>query len=410
MLLDLGPVSYLDCAAFCLLLAPQLVWQAGLLETAWCVLRVLPFVLTQLPVAFIRERYLTARAARAAFVRRASPFEDLVVRCVRYGFVNIPPRVGRVFFAREVAVPFLWFRLLRHGYLRGSPVAWREHREGGLHGIWLIKHPSWEPDFVLYYVHGGGFSLGSPYFYLEYLLTWLSVLSGSGYSNPAIFALDYTLVPDAAFPTQVDETVTGYEHVLAVARDPSIVCVSGDSAGATLILCLLLRLGEESPGNGRGWRKHRLPIPELAVLISPWATLVSAQHSNTESDYLDARRLGHYGRRFAGSRTSVTDPLASPGSCRDGAWWKRSSPSRGVVVTYGTAEVLAPDIEELIGTLRGAGIEVGSHAELGGIHAWPVASLFLSGTRDGRLDGLRTVTREIRQRVPGRRVGDGKDG
>ena len=33
-----------------------------------------------------------------------------------------------MFFAKEVALPFLWFRLLRHGYL-GSPIHWREHRE-----------------------------------------------------------------------------------------------------------------------------------------------------------------------------------------------------------------------------------------------------------------------------------------
>jgi hypothetical protein len=49
MLLNLSPVSYLDCAVFCLLLAPQLVWQAGLLETAWCVLQALPFVCTFYP-------------------------------------------------------------------------------------------------------------------------------------------------------------------------------------------------------------------------------------------------------------------------------------------------------------------------------------------------------------------------
>lgn len=49
MLLNLNPVSYLDCAVFCLLLAPQLVWQAGLLETVWCVLQALPFVCTFYP-------------------------------------------------------------------------------------------------------------------------------------------------------------------------------------------------------------------------------------------------------------------------------------------------------------------------------------------------------------------------
>jgi hypothetical protein len=79
-------------------------------------------------VAFIHDRYLVPREKRSVFLRKASLFEDVVVRCVRYAFANIPPRIGRVFFAREVALPFLWFRLLRHGYL-GSPIHWREHRE-----------------------------------------------------------------------------------------------------------------------------------------------------------------------------------------------------------------------------------------------------------------------------------------
>ncbi len=46
MEMNLGPVSYLDCAVFCLFLAPQLVWQAGLFETVLCVVRALPFFCT----------------------------------------------------------------------------------------------------------------------------------------------------------------------------------------------------------------------------------------------------------------------------------------------------------------------------------------------------------------------------
>ncbi|KAK4039918.1 monoterpene epsilon-lactone hydrolase, partial [Parachaetomium inaequale] len=396
--LNLGPVSYLDCIVFCVFLAPQLVWQVGFFETAWCALQALPFLLAKLPVAFIRNRYLLPREKRSAFLRRASLFEDVVVRCVRYAFANIPPRIGRVFFAREVALPFLWFRLLRHGYL-GSPVHWREHRESEFRGIWLAKDPGKKPDFALYYAHGGGFSMGSSYFYLEYLLTWLSSLSAAGYKNPAIFALEYTLVPDASFPTQVEETLKGYEHVLEVVRDPSVVCVSGDSAGATLILCLLLRLGNNR-ANGHGHDKQPPPKPALAVLISPWATLVSTRHKNTASDYLDVQQLRHYGAQFAGSRISATDPLVSPGCCKDVLWWKRSSPTKGIVITHGTEEVLAPEIEELVDTLREAKVVVGSKAELGGIHAWPVASLFLSRSREGRLDGLMTMTSEIRHLIP----------
>lgn len=240
--------------------------------------------------------------------------------------------------------------------------------------------------------------MGSSYFYLEYLLTWLSVLRSSGYHNPAIFALEYTLVPDGSFPTQAEETLAGYEHVLTVAQDPSRVCVSGDSAGAMLVLCLLLRLGDDR-ANGHT-DKQRLPTPGLAVLISPWVTLVSTRHKNTVSDYLDVQQLRQYGAQFAGSRISVTDPLVSPGCCKDISWWRRSSPSEGIFITYGTEEVLAPEIEDLLATLREADVVVGSKAEPGGIHAWPVASLFLSSSREGRLEGLMTMTEHVRRHIP----------
>lgn len=237
--------------------------------------------------------------------------------------------------------------------------------------------------------------MGSSYFYLEFLLSWLSLLHKAGYGNPAVFALEYTLVPDAAYPTQLEEATEGYEHVLEVAQDPSTVCLSGDSAGATLILCLLLHLGEKGPDY-----QHRLPRPGFAVLISPWVTLISTRHKNMANDYLDVKQLHQYGTQFAGDRMVETDPLVSPGCCKDITWWKRSCPEKGIFITYGEAEVFAPEIEGLIDILREAHVLVGSKAEPGGIHAWPVASLFLSSSLDNRLDGLRTITKEVRQRIP----------
>lgn len=51
------------------------------------------------------------------------------MRCVRYAFGNIHTRVGRVFFSKRVALPFLRWRMLRHGYFK-YPVHWREHAAG----------------------------------------------------------------------------------------------------------------------------------------------------------------------------------------------------------------------------------------------------------------------------------------
>ncbi|KAK5663904.1 hypothetical protein OQA88_115 [Cercophora sp. LCS_1] len=312
--------------------------------------------LIELPVSFVRERWLRAPEKRSLFVQKATPFEDFVIRCVRYAFANIPAWIGRVFFSRAVAQPFLKFRMLRHGFLT-CPIHWREHQEDSFKGIWAVRHPRSKPDIVLYYIHGGGFSMGSSYFYLEFLLTWLSVLVSAGYENPAIFALEYTLVPDAYYPTQLHEAKAAYRHVLEVAGDPSIVCISGDSAGAMLALSLLLHLADERFDGADGGRP--LPKPALATLISPWVTLVSDRENTTESDYLDVHQLNKYGRLFAGDSISEMDPLVSPGCCKDISWWKRASPLRGIFITYGNDEILAPDIEGLIRILGEAGVVVG---------------------------------------------------
>jgi len=239
--------------------------------------------------------------------------------------------------------------------------------------------------------------MGSAFFYLEFLMTWLSVLVCSGYSNPAIFALEYTLVPDASYPTQINEAVAGYEHVLKVAQDPSIVCVSGDSAGGMLVLSLLLHLGKRAGGDGE--QEGGIEKPAMAMLISPWVTLLSEKKDSPGRDYLSVGQLNRYGRLLAGEMISATDPLISPGCCHDVEWWRRASPSNGYFITYGEDEILAPDIDELIRRLGQAGIAVQSEKEAGGIHAWPVASVFLSTSEEERLMGLRTMSSEIRRRM-----------
>src|SRR5438552_18969808 len=79
---------------------------------------------------------------------------------------------------------------------------------------------------------GGGFSMGSSYFYLEFLLICYSQLKSAGYKNPAIFALEYTLVPEGVYPTQLNQALAGYKYVYSRAdNDSSKICISGDSAG-----------------------------------------------------------------------------------------------------------------------------------------------------------------------------------
>lgn len=266
--------------------------------------------------------------------------------------------------------------------------------------MWAVADPTTKPDIVVYYAHGGGFSMGSAYFYLEFLLTWLGSLKAAGYANPAVFGLEYTLVPEAHFPTQLSQMVAGYEHVLGMAGSPSRVCVAGDSAGGTLVLSLLLHLAHPQlvekdaalPGASR-----RLERPGMAVLISPWPTLHSPLYRDNRSDFLSAERLQVYSSLYAGAEEMVADPLASPGNCRDVGWWREACPSGGVCVTYGKEEVFAPEIEKLAQVLQGAGAtRVSMLGEEGGVHAWPVVSLFLCDTLEQRLKGLRGIVTEMK--------------
>ena len=243
--------------------------------------------------------------------------------------------------------------------------------------------------------------MGSPYFYLEYLLTWLSLPGERGYSNPAIFSLEYTLVPDAVFPTQLQQAIAAYRHVLETVGTASKVCVSGDSAGATIMLSLLLHLAKLGHDADRmdDTGTWRLVTPAMAALISPWVTLVSPKHRNTASDYLNQDKLHQYALDYAGHQP-VRDPLVSPGDCRDVDWWRRACPPGGLFIAYGAEEVFARDIEDLVKFLKTAGITISSMADDGGIHAWPVASLFLStGARD-RQRGLKSLVDQIKSVIP----------
>lgn len=248
--------------------------------------------------------------------------------------------------------------------------------------------------------------MGSAYFYLDFLFAWHHVLVESGYRNPAIFGLEYTLVPDACFPTQLDEAIRGYNHVLSMAQDPSTVVLGGDSAGAALALSLLLHLGRDksrTPQKGEtpvGVAEARPELPAMVVLISPWTTLVSRSQRNTESDYLDVETLHRFGTNYCGPYHSVDEPLVSPGMCEDKQWWRRAGPVKGVFVTYGEEEVFAPEAKRLVEIWRGSGVKVSSLEEEAGVHAWPVASIFISTQKERRLKSLRSIAAAMREHIP----------
>ena len=232
--------------------------------------------------------------------------------------------------------------------------------------------------------------MGSSYFYLEFLMAWITRLKDKGCQNPAVFALEYTLVPDAQWPTQLDETWAGYKFLQGAFGNgnASKICVSGDSAGATLILSMLLHstAAEQDP------QYQHSHLPGLAILLSPWTHLVSDLNQNTPSDYLDKNSLHLYAYQYAGEATKSNEVI-SPGLCV--SRWKRASPHHGFRIIHGAEEVFTPGIEDMVKSMKKDGASVKVHQEPAEVHAWPVVNLFLGETREERLTGLDIMTEYI---------------
>lgn len=229
--------------------------------------------------------------------------------------------------------------------------------------------------------------MGSSYFYIEFLLAWVSHLEQAGFKNPALFALDYTLVPQASFPTQLDEAKQAYRFVLSKIDTDCPVCVAGDSAGATLTLSLVK--------DGCADQRH----PDLAILISPWPIMQSRTIKDTSVDFLNVETLNHYGRQYIGNTDAAAD-FVSPGLCQDLDTWRRARPTKGFCVVYGSDEVLASDIKSLISTLEQVDEDLYVHAEKAwAIHAWPVVKLYLGGSAYERYHGVENMARLMRDRL-----------
>ena len=123
--------------------------------------------------------------------------------------------------------------------LGGRPAEW-----------WGPAAPS---DRVVYYLHGGGYILGSLRGY-RHLAAELARASGA-----RVLLLDYRLAPEHAFPAALDDAVAGYRELLGQNIDPSQVAFVGDSAGGNLVITTLLSV-----------RDSGLPLPSCAACFSPW--------------------------------------------------------------------------------------------------------------------------------------------
>jgi epsilon-lactone hydrolase len=206
------------------------------------------------------------------------------------------------------------------------------------------------PPITILYLHGGGYRMGSAMAYRAY---------GSRLASAAgaeVVLPDYRLAPEHPFPAAVDDALSVYRWMLDDrALDPRSVVVAGDSAGAGLSLALLIAS-----------RDTGLPLPAVAIAISPWCDLFNAGASfetNAELDQVFSLTAASEAADTYLQGADPAEPLASPARAD-------LSGLPAIHVMVGGNEVLLDDARSLVDAALAAGVDATLSVHPGQSHVW----------------------------------------
>jgi len=231
-----------------------------------------------------------------------------------------------------------------------------------------------EPDRHILYLHGGGYTVGSPKSHIA-MCARLAKRSAA-----TITVIDYRLAPENVYPAAIDDCVAAY-RAMSADINPALITVAGDSAGggATLAtLCAVRDAGDALPG--------------CAYLLSPWTDLTASGESIiTKADIdpmIDPAHIEDASRMYAG-KTPLDDPGVSP-------LFANLAGLPPMLIQTGTDEVLLSDSTRLADRASEAGVEAQLDLRDG---MWHVYQAF-AGMMPEATDALIRAAVFIRSRTP----------
>jgi acetyl esterase/lipase len=244
----------------------------------------------------------------------------------------------------------------------------------GVKAEWT-RVPESNDTTVLLYLHGGGYIMGSPAGYRNFVAR----ICRAG--EVRALSVDYRLAPEAPFPAALEDAVKAYRWLLQQQVQPSHIVIAGDSAGGGLTLSTLLALKEKG-----------IPLPAAAICLSPSTDLARTGSSiltkAAEDVFLTRELLDVCFDSYLGPHGDPKNPLASP-------LYSDLTGLPPLLIMVGTAEVLLDDSTRLAEKAKDAGVEVELQVAEGMFHVW---SFFASVIPEGQ-QGVEAMGAFIRKRL-----------
>ena len=230
---------------------------------------------------------------------------------------------------------------------------------GNVSAEWITtSNPN--PDQVILYLHGGGYTIGSVNTHRDLIMRL------SRASQMRVLALDYRLAPENPFPAALEDATSAYLWLLASGCTPGSIIIAGDSAGGGLTLATLVNL-----------RNLGEPLPAGAVCLSPWTDLAGTGESiktKVKQDViLQTIKTGKMAIAYAGAY-DLKYPLISP-------LYADLQELPPLLIQVGTDEILLDDSTRLAEKVRAAGVDVTLEIWEGMDHVFQAQAIILPEAR-----------------------------
>jgi acetyl esterase/lipase len=199
----------------------------------------------------------------------------------------------------------------------------------------LVVAPREGQDVTLLLLHGGGYVMGSAYAY-RHLAGALALAADATALVP-----EYRLAPEHPFPAALEDALRAYQWVLGSGTEPARLTLAGDSAGAGLVLSLVLTLKQQG-----------LPLPGGTLMLCPGFRL-SFEHDMEMPNGqpgLSVEQLRGFAESYLGGHPAdvpILDPL--------GADLTGLPP---MLIQGGTGDVIVEDAHRLAEHARRHGVDV----------------------------------------------------